>query len=108
MENKSVVELKDLIIETLDKNKAEDITVIDLKGKSSIADFMIIATGRSNRHVASTAEYVMAEIKKLDKHYSVEGMQNASWVLVDTMDVIVHIFSKESRELYALEKLWQA
>lgn len=108
MNNKSTLELKDIIISTLDKHKAEDIAIINLKGKSSIADFMIIATGRSNKHVASTAEFVVSEAKNLGKHYAVEGMQNASWVLIDTMDIIVHIFSKESREHYALEKLWQA
>jgi len=108
MDNKSALELKEIIIKTLDKHKAEDITVIDLKGKSSIADFMIIATGRSNKHVASTADFVITEIKNKSKKYSVEGMQNANWVLIDTMEIIIHIFNKESREHYALEKLWQA
>lgn len=102
------IELKDLVVSLLDKHKAEDITVIDLKNKSSIADFMVIATGRSNKHVASTAEIIVDELKKLDKKCLVEGMKNSDWVLIDTMDVLVHIFSKESREHYALEKLWQA
>lgn len=101
-------ELKDVIVKTLEKYKAEDITVIDLKNKSDIADFMIIATGRSNKHVASTAEYIVAEIKDRGNQCLIEGMKNSDWVLIDTMDILVHIFSKESRELYALEKLWQA
>lgn len=104
----SVLELKDIIVATLDKYKAEDITVINLKNKSDIADFMIIATGRSNKHVASTAELVIAEIKKLNKSYFIEGMDNADWVLIDVFDILVHIFNKEKRELYSLEKLWQA
>jgi ribosome-associated protein len=102
------IEIKDLVVLLLDKHKAEDITVIDLKNKSSIADFMVIATGRSNKHVSSTAELIVDELKKLDKKCLVEGMKNSDWVLIDTMDVLVHIFSKESREHYALEKLWQA
>lgn len=102
-----IIKLKDLIIETLDKHKAEDITVIDLKNKSDIADFMIIATGRSNKHVASTAEFIVAEMKQLNKSYLIEGMNNADWVLIDVLDILVHIFNKEKRELYSLEKLWQ-
>lgn len=102
----NLAEIKDLIVETLDMHKAEDIVVIDLKDKSDIAEYMIIATGRSNKHVASTADHVIAEIKKLNKSYFIEGMQNADWVLIDTLDILVHIFNKEKRELYSLEKLW--
>lgn len=108
MDNSSTVELKDVIVATLEKYKAENITVIDLKRKSNIADFMIIATGRSNKHVASTAEFVVAEIKNRGNKCLIEGMKNSDWVLIDTMDILVHIFSKESREHYALEQLWQA
>ena len=108
MENFLIKDLKDVIVTTLDKYKAENITVIDLKDKSNIADFMIIATGRSNKHVASTAEFVIAEIRNRGYKSLVEGMRNSDWVLIDTMDIIVHIFSKESREHYALEQLWQA
>lgn len=103
----SVVELKDLIVSTLENNKAENIAVIDLKSKSDIADFMIIATGRSNKHVASVAELVMDQIKAVGCKYFVEGMSNPDWVLIDTLDVIVHIFSKEKRDLYSLEQIWQ-
>ncbi len=103
----SVVELKDLIVTTLESSKAENITVIDLKSKSDIADFMIIATGRSNKHVASVAELVMDQIKEVGCKYFVEGMSSSDWVLIDTLDVIVHVFSKEKRDLYSLEQLWQ-
>ena len=104
----SSIELKDAIVATLDKYKAEDVTVIDLKKKSEIADFMIIATGRSNKHVVSTAEFVIAEIKDLGNKCFVEGMNSSDWVLIDTLDILVHIFNKEKREHYALEQLWQA
>ncbi len=102
------IELKDLIIATLEKHKAENIIVIDLNNKSDIADFMIIATGRSNKHSASTAEFVISEIKDHGRRCSVEGIETGDWVLVDTMDILVHIFNKEKREIFALEKLWQA
>ncbi len=104
----SSLELKDLIITVLDKYKAEDVTIIDLKNKSDIADFMIIATGRSNKHAASTAELVIKQVKDNGRRCSVEGMETGDWVLIDTMDILVHIFNKEKRELFALENLWQA
>lgn len=100
-------ELKDVIVATLDQHKAEDITVIDLKNKSDIADFMVIATGRSNKHAASIAELVIKQVKDNGRRCSVEGMETGDWVLIDTMDILVHLFNKEKRELYALEKLWQ-
>ena len=106
--NSTSIELKDIIIATLNKYKAENITVIDLKNKSDIADFMIIATGRSNKHVSSTAEFVIEQIKDRGKPCLTEGMKNGDWVLVDAFDIIVHIFNKEKREYYALEQLWQA
>ncbi len=102
-----IAELRDIIVETLEQHKAENITVIDLKNKSDIADFMIIATGRSSKHVASTADFVMEQIKARGGQYLVEGMNNSDWVLIDTLDIIVHLFSKEKRDHYALEQLWQ-
>ncbi len=108
MSSSSIAELKDIIVSTLDEHKAENITVIDLKNKSDIADFMIIATGRSNKHVASTAEFVIEQIKNRGNQCLVEGMENSDWVLIDSLDILVHIFNKEKRELYALEQLWQA
>ncbi len=100
-------ELRELIIETLDKNKAEDVTIIDLINKSNIADYMIIATGRSNKHASSVAQILLQKIKETGRKYSVEGLDYGDWVLIDTMDILVHIFNKEKRELYSLEKLWQ-
>jgi ribosome-associated protein len=104
----SILELKELIVSTLDKHKAEDIVVIDLNNKSDIADFMIIATARSSKHSASTAELIIKEIKDQGMGCTVEGIETGDWVLIDTMDILVHIFNKEKRELFALEKLWQS
>ena len=97
-----------LIEKTLDDNKAQDIVTIDLKGKTSIANFMVIASGTSNRHVASLADKVKSALK--DNHYanSSEGEEKANWVLIDAFDVIVHIFKPEVREFYSIEKMWQA
>jgi len=103
-----IVEFKDMLVHELDQHKAENITVIDLKNKSNIADFMIIATGRSNKHVAATAEIIIDKIKDSGRKCYVEGLGNSDWVLVDALDVLVHIFNKEKREYYALEEMWQA
>jgi ribosome-associated protein len=103
----STVELRDIILATLEQHKAENIISIDLSTKSDIADFMIIATCRSNKHVSSTADFVMEKIKESDSQYLVEGMNNSDWVLIDTLNILVHIFNKEKREHYALEQLWQ-
>lgn len=103
-----IIELKESIINVLNKHKAENITVIDLKGKSDIAEFMIIATGRSNKHVSSTAEFVIDEIKNRGNKCLTEGLKNSDWVLIDAMDILVNIFNRESREHYALEQLWQS
>ncbi len=106
--NCTIKELKDGIINVLNKHKAEDITVIDLKGKSDVAEIMIIATGRSNKHVSSTAEFVIEEIKNSGNNCFTEGLKNSDWVLIDAMDILVNIFNRESREHYALEQLWQS
>ena len=99
-------ELLELIEKTLDDNKAEDIVVIDLKGKTSIAYFMVIASGTSNRHVASLADKVKYELKQKGYTASSEGEEKANWVLIDAFDVIVHIFCPEVRDFYNLEKMW--
>lgn len=92
---------------TLDDDKAEDVLFIELEGKSSLADFMIIASGRSGRHVAALASNLAHEAKKMTgRPASIEGMPNADWVLIDTGDVIVHLFRPEVREFYNLEKIW--
>lgn len=95
-------------LEALDDAKAEDIITIDMTGKSALADTMIIASGRSNRHVASIADGIIQTMK--DHHLGtprVEGIGAADWVLIDQGDVIVHVFRPEVRSFYNLEKLWQ-
>ncbi|MEM1364507.1 MAG: ribosome silencing factor [Pseudomonadota bacterium] len=95
------------ILETLEDSKAEDINTIDIAGKSSIGDHMVIASGRSHRHVGAVADKVLRDIKKLgDGAAKVEGLPTCDWVLIDAGDVIVHIFRPEVREFYALEKMW--
>ena len=93
---------------TLDDNKAEDIVVIDLKGKTSIAGYMVVASGNSQRHVASIAEKVFESLKKSGYKSSMEGQEKADWVLIDAFDVIIHIFKPEVREFYNIEKMWQS
>jgi ribosome-associated protein len=95
--------------ENLDEAKALDIVSIDLEGKSSIADYMIVASGRSTRHVGAIADQVMKALKKETKfRIKVEGLPHCDWVLIDGGDVIVHIFRPEVREFYNLEKMWSA
>lgn len=97
------------ILAWLDDAKAEDIVTIDLAGKSSLGDYMIIATGRSARHVGATADQLQRKIRDAGLGRArVEGMANCDWVLIDTGDIIVHVFRHEVREFYNLEKMWQA
>jgi len=87
--------------------KAEDSVTIDLAGKSSIADYMVVTSGTSNRHVASIAERVIKDLHKAGiKNVRVEGKQQGDWVLIDAGDVIVHVFRPEVRDFYGLEKMW--
>jgi ribosome-associated protein len=96
-----------LVQRVLEDMKAEDITVIDLVGKTSLADAMIIASGTVNRHVAAIAEALIEAIKQAGKPSpQVEGMPACDWVLIDTGDVIVHVFRPEVRQFYNLEKMW--
>ncbi len=98
-----------LVLETLDEAKALDVTSIDLAGKSSIADHMVISTGRSNRHVGAIADQLVKKLKQAtDFGAKVEGLPHCDWVLIDGGDVIVHIFRPEVREFYNLEKMWTA
>lgn len=96
------------ILSSLDDDKAEDVVQIDLRGKTAIGDYMVIATGRSTRQVAAMAEKLVDRIKQ-DYGFTskVEGKDTGDWVLIDTGDVIVHIFRPEVREFYQLEKMWQ-
>ena len=99
--------LKDKILDTLDNNKASDIVAIDLEGKSSVADFMIIASGTSSRHIQSLSEQVLDEFKRQGIVESkIEGINSNDWKLVDGIDLIVHIFNPEKRKFYELEKIW--
>ena len=99
--------LETLIVDRLDDDKAQDIVCIDLKGKSSVADTLIIASGRSHRHVGALADHVVRALK--DSGYGkakVEGLPACDWVLIDCGDVVVHIFRPEVRSFYNIEKMW--
>lgn len=99
--------LQDFIIDKIDDLKGTDIVTINVKGKSSITDYMVICTGTSSRHVSSIASYLLDEAKK--QGYLVlgaEGQADSDWVVVDMDTVIVHVMQEESRQLYELEKLW--
>ena len=102
-----ILNLKKIIIKTLDTNKAQDIISIDLKDKSSMADFMIIASGTSSRHIQSLSEQVLEKFKDNGiKDSKIEGKDSNEWKLVDGIDLIVHIFHPEKRKFYELEKMW--
>ena len=102
-----ISDLKEIVITTLDLNKAEDIVTIDLKDKSSMADYMIIASGTSSRHIQSLSEQVLDELKNNGIINSkIEGKDSNEWKLVDGIDLIVHIFHPEKRKFYELEKIW--
>tara|TARA_B100001057_G_scaffold110649_1_gene108678 strand:+ start:51 stop:401 length:351 start_codon:yes stop_codon:yes gene_type:complete len=102
-----ISDLKQIIIKTLDTNKAQDIVSIDLKDKSSMADFMIIASGTSSRHIQSLSEQVLEKLKDNGlKDSKIEGQESSEWKLVDGIDLIVHIFHPEKRRFYELEKMW--
>jgi len=102
-----ISDLKDIIIKTLDLNKAQDIISIDLKGKSSMADFLIVASGNSSRHIQSLSEQVLEKFKLNGlRNSKIEGRDSSEWKLVDGIDLIVHIFHPEKRKFYELEKIW--
>ncbi len=99
----------ELVKTYLDDDKAEDIVVIDLNGKTEIADYMVIATGTSQRHVGAMTDHIHRNLKtKGVKGIAIEGLPQCDWVLVDTGDVIVHLFRPEVRDFYNLEKIWMA
>ena len=100
-------DLKNKIIKKLDSNKALDIVSIDLEGKSSIADYMIIASGTSSRHIQALSEQVLQKLKLSGlKNCKIEGSDSNDWKLIDGIDVIIHIFNPEKRKFYNLEKMW--
>lgn len=95
------------VLASLEDSKAENIVPIDIQGKSSLADHMVIASGRSHRHVAAVAEHLLSALKDAGLgNARVEGLSGADWVLIDAGDVIVHVFRPEVREFYNLEKMW--
>ncbi len=100
-------QFKTFVVDKIDDMKARDIVVMDVKGKSSITDTMIICSGNSKRHVISIAENVQIEAKQAGHPPSnVEGKESGEWVLVDLGDIIVHVMQDETRDFYQLEKLW--
>ena len=102
-------EILRLVLARLDDMKAEDTVTIDLTGKSSIADAMVVTSGRSNRHVGAVAEHVLEDLTRAGvPDARVEGMPHCDWVLIDAGDVIVHVFRPEVRDFYQLEKMWAA
>ncbi len=96
------------IVKWLDDAKAEEIVTIPLEGKSSLGDYMVVATGRTDRHVGAIADQLHLKLKDRGENARVEGQQTCDWVLIDTGDIIVHVFRPEVREFYNLEKMWQA
>lgn len=101
--------LEALVIAALEDDKAEDIVAIDMDGKSSVADIVIIASGRSNRHVGAISDHLLRKLKDAGVDgVRAEGLKSADWVLIDAGDVIIHVFRPEVRAFYDLEKMWSA
>lgn len=99
--------LRDVITTSLDDDKAEEIVTIDLQGKCSFADYMVVASGRSSRHISSIADKLQEVLKNADMPaLSIEGQETSDWIVIDAGDVIVHLFRPEVRELYNLEQMW--
>ena len=99
----------DTVLASLEDSKAENIVSIDIQGKSSLGDYMVIASGRSHRHVSAVADHLLKALKDAGLgNARVEGLASADWVLIDSGDIIVHVFRPEVREFYNLEKMWQA
>lgn len=98
-----------VVLKSLEGSKSEDIVSIDITGKTPLGDYMIVASGRSHRHVNAITERLVADLKQAGgRGIRVEGQRNCDWVLIDTGDVIVHVFRPEVRSFYGLEKMWQA
>ena len=102
-----VKKIKKVIEDTLNKNKAYNVVIIDLKKKSYIADYMIVASGTSSRHLQSLSENIVVELKKFGlNNCRIEGYESSEWKLVDAIDIIVHLFHPEKRTFYDIEKMW--
>ncbi|HEV2624706.1 MAG TPA: ribosome silencing factor [Xanthobacteraceae bacterium] len=99
-------EILRLVLHRLDDMKAEDTLTINLRDRSSIGDYMVVSSGRSQRHVGSVADRILEDLRKVGVHARVEGTPHCDWVLIDAGDVIVHVFRPEVRDFYNLEKMW--
>jgi ribosome-associated protein len=99
-------EILRLVLHRLDDMKAEDTLTINLRDRSSIGDYMVVSSGRSQRHVGSVADRIIEDLRKVGVHARVEGMPHCDWVLIDAGDVIVHVFRPQVRDFYNLEKMW--
>jgi ribosome-associated protein len=100
-------ELLARILSSLDDDKAEDVVTIDLRGRSSVADYMVVCSGRSSRQVGAIAEKLVDRLKTdFGRICKIEGKDQGDWVLIDTQDVVVHVFRPEVRDFYQLEKMW--
>jgi len=107
MQTKEINQLKKEIENILNDNKAMEIKSINLKGKTSIADFMIIASGNSSRHVQAISEILLEKLKKIGvKNCRLEGRNSNEWKLIDAVDIIIHVFHPEKRKFYDLERMW--
>jgi ribosome-associated protein len=106
-DSKESRDLANLILDVLDEHSAQEIIEIDIRGKSSISDYMIVASGRSNRHVGALSDYLIKSLKNTGKkNIGIEGLKSCDWVLIDVGDVIVHLFRPEVRAFYNIEKIW--
>ena len=102
-----ILYLKKTIEQTLNDNKAVDVITIDLKGKSTVADYMIVASGTSSKHLQALSEMILEKLKKEGiSNCHLEGKDSNEWKLIDGIDIIIHIFNPEKRKLYNLEKMW--
>jgi len=107
--NGTVSRALETVLASLEDSKAENIVSIDIQGKSSLGDYMVVASGRSHRHVSAVADHLLKALKDAGiGQVRVEGLSGADWVLIDSGDVIVHVFRPEIRDFYNLEKMWQA
>lgn len=106
-DDKASKEVSQHILSILDEHSAQDTIEIDVRGKSSVADYMIVSSGRSNRHVGALADYILRALKERGhKDLGIEGLEGCDWVLIDIGDVIVHLFRPEVRVFYNIEKIW--
>ncbi len=103
----TVTHALEVLLASLEDSKAEDIISIDLRGKSALGDYMVIASGRSQRHAGAVADHALRALKEIGvRDVQIEGLESADWVLIDTGDIIIHIFHPEIREFYNIEKIW--